>query len=492
MKIISSFKYLPLLLGISAISHSASADQDTNIRIQQRDALEARQTEQSLLQKELEDSDGSSITVAGETYQVGNTLPELGQALYLAVQSRQWQLVSHFLERYQKFEGFDSLLVHYAKGGLFRSQRAFALAESEFQALLAKQPDFMPAQLELARVLFESHKNSDSYSSFKYIESTLPPDNPRAEGVRNTVESFTRALENREAWQGALSFGPSYNDNLNQSSESYTCLAKLPSGVCLAERSTPDAVSSVGIDFNASLNKRTSISGHHGLQFNGLAYGSSYQNNRQFNDATIIASLGYSYHDANNRFSLSPQLEYSSYGNQALYLASGLKLDWMKTISAVSALKVEVKGEYQDYRPVALEYQSDWQWATYVSYWYQLPSQWLLFGGLDWTQKNNDENVHAYQLVGGRLGVNRAWGNYADVSIFSSYRERKYDAFNALLAEQRADEEQNHTILISANGLSFYGVTPLVSWTHKRVKSNVDWLYTYQQNEFSIKLEKRF
>ncbi|MDN3685905.1 surface lipoprotein assembly modifier [Vibrio sinaloensis] len=45
---------------------------------------------------------------------------------------------------------------------------------------------------------------------------------------------------------------------------------------------------------------------------------------------------------------------------------------------------------------------------------------------------------------------------------------------------------------MSSPAFNFYGITPSLSWTHKRVESNVDWLYTYQQNEVSLKLVKRF
>ncbi len=155
-------------------------------------------------------------------------------------------------------------------------------------------------------------------------------------------------------------------------------------------------------------------------------------------------------------------------------------------------MKLELEAEYQDYRPAHLDYQSDWQWSSYFSYWHQLPNKWLLFGGLDWTQKDNDQKVHAYQLFGGRLGVNRAWGDAVDINLFTSFRQRKYGDFSSLLNERRTDNEQSYTLMLSSKALSFYGVTPLFTWTHKRVTSNVDWLYTYQQNEVSIKLEKRF
>lgn len=90
----------------------------------------------------------------------------------------------------------------------------------------------MPAELELARVWFEDRENSASLSLFNDILTRLPADNPRSAGVRNTVESFVSALEYRDDWQGAFSFGPTYNDNLNLSSKHYECLVYFTNGQC--------------------------------------------------------------------------------------------------------------------------------------------------------------------------------------------------------------------------------------------------------------------
>lgn len=493
MKVTIFSRVCCVLLMSSLFPSAVFANQDTNLRLQQRDELSARQTERAFIEDELnKEAEAASITVNGQTYEVGNTLHELGQALHLAVQSRQWFLAQDFLTRYQAIPGHDMLLVHYAKGAIFRQEGQFSASELEYRALLDSQPDFLPGQLELARVLFDNQKNRDALQLFERVDSALPPDNPRAQGVRNTIDSFVNALNHRDTWQGAFSFGPSFSDNLNQSSESYTCLLRHASGICLMDRVTPEAESATGIDFDASLNKRFSLEGHHGISFRGLSYGSVYNNHAQFNEHTLIASLGYSFHSAENRFSLSPQVEYNASGNHALFVSAGLKADWVKNISAKSAFKFEGEVERQTYRPKALDYQSDWQWSSSMAYWHQVSKGWLLFGGVDWTKKENEQKVHEYQLIGGRFGVNKGWDTGVDVSVFSSLRERKYGGFSAVLDEKREDKEQNYTVVLAAKKWSVYGFSPLLTWQHTQVSSNVDWLYSYRKNQYSIKLEKRF
>ncbi|EMH3445171.1 DUF560 domain-containing protein [Vibrio harveyi] len=466
-------------------------DQDTNLRIQQRDALSAQEKEKRLLQEEKE-LELQRSKQAQEQSSSDQSNDNLGQALYLAVKGKQWSQVEVLLNQYQSSPYADPLLIHYAQGGLSRYLGRLSDAEAEYRSLLSLYPNFLPAQLELARVLFERKKNQDAHTLFSQIKSTLPTDNPRADGVRRTLNAFISALEHRDAWQGAISFGPTFNDNLNSSSETYTCLVRHETGKCLFDRVTPEKQRAAGLTFNASANKRISFKGHHGMSLQALTYGSRYNNHSEYNEQTANVSFGYSFQDQRHSILIAPLIEYSTYADKSLYWSTGLKLNGFHSLDSKSALRWELKGEYQDYRPTKLDYQSDWQWNASINYWHQLPQQWLAFGGIDWTHKQNDQDVHAYQLYGGRIGVVKSVEGWLDANLFASLRERQYEGYNALLDAKRRDTEQNYTVTFSSPKLVFWTLTPILEWTHKRVNSNVDWLYTYQQNEVSVKFEKRF
>ncbi len=490
---------IPLLKSLLTLSHLALvflfsahtlADQDKNQRLQQRDALSALEKEQELLKEERERE--QSLTVDGVTYEVSDTLDDLAPALHIAVKTRQWEQANGFLTRYKALEGYDPLLAHYALGALFRVEGKLAESEAEYQSLLALAPEFMPAKLELARVQFENQKNRDSLDLFKEIKRSIPQDNPRASGVIRTIDTFSEALEVRDSWQGAFSFGPSYNDNLNSSSESTVCLATLPNGQCWISQTTPDKESGFGMDYDASLNKRFSLSGHHGVKFNTLAYGLLNDGKKKYNKHTLITGLSYSYQSAKVQFSIGPQAEYNNSGDRTLYIAPGLKLDGFYSINNKSAAKVELKAEYQDYKDPDFDHYSDWLWTASGTYWYQLPERWLVFGGIDWNKKQSEIELFAYESLGGRLGVSRAFFDGWDISLFSSVKKRKHDGFNKILNGKREDKEQNHTLLITAKPLEFWGLTPTFTWQYQKVDSTLDAIYSYSQNEYSIKLEKRF
>ncbi|MEI8596659.1 surface lipoprotein assembly modifier [Photobacterium sp. Hal280] len=470
----------------------ARADQDTNLRLEQSTVLQAREKEQRLLEAEQAREDAEALVIDGQVYQVEDNLNALGQAVYLSVKARRWVAARGFLARYLALPGHDMMLVYYAQGALARAAGALDTAETSYRALLELQPDFLPGQLELARVLFENHKNHDALKLFEQIRASLPIHDPKAQGVLETVDAFSQALLYRDSWQGAFSFGPGYNTNLNLSSESYTCLLLMPNGDCLVERKTPKAQSAYGTTFEASLNKRISLGGHHGISFQGLAYGDNYLHHSQYNEHTLLTYLGYSYHTADYQWLAAPLFEYRTQGNDALYQAWGGKLSGLYLFSAATAFKLEAEAKDLRFLPDGLDFQSGWQYAGYATLWHQLPGQWLLFGGLDWTDKRTDEAVYAYQMAGVRLGVQRAWEIGIETSLFTSFRRRDYQAYSPLLAARRQDDEQSYTLETRLTGLSVWDLTPVVSLTHNRVHSNVDWLYSHEQSEVSLKIEKRF
>ena len=82
---------------------AAANDQDTNLRIQQKDALSAQEKEKHLLQeqKELELQRSKQ---AQEQSSSDQSHYNIGQALYLAVKGKQWSQAEVLLNHYQSLD----------------------------------------------------------------------------------------------------------------------------------------------------------------------------------------------------------------------------------------------------------------------------------------------------------------------------------------------------------------------------------------------------
>ncbi|MGD8176917.1 surface lipoprotein assembly modifier [Marinimicrobium sp. ARAG 43.8] len=476
---------VPLLINM------ASAEEDTSLRLNQSIEQRSVERESELLKNEQGNTSLPTLVVNGREYTVEGDVNAMGRALYTAVQQKQWPAVLSLLNAYKALPGADAMLVAYAEGGVSRVQGNLAEAEAHYRQLLDLKQDFLPGQLELARVLFEDHKNVEAQSLFDHIHQGLSPERERTSGVRNTVDTFLQALDERDSWQGKIAFGPSYDDNLNRSSESYTCLIPAQGGGCFFDRKVPDAISAPGLNYEATLEKNISLAGHHNLFVRGLAFGDSYQDYHEYNESSLTASGGYRYRSARHMMSIAPQFEQRYYGNRALYQAWGARAEWMRYVSRKTALRLEGDFKELDYRPEFAHYDGTMS-SLFATAWHAVNTQWSVFGGVDLVDRHSKEAVYAYEQVGARVGVSRRFQSGFSAVLFSAFRLREHDEFSALLEARRRDKEQNHTLILEAPRLAFAGFTPTLTLSHSRVSSNVDWLYSYSRNSVSLKLEHRF
>lgn len=476
-----------------ALTLSTHAQEQDDLRriLDQRNQRQAAEQEQALLKDE-SDAERPSITVDGKTFTVQHNANDVGQALYLSLQHRQWGSAQRFLTEYLTLDDRDPLLVQYAQGMLARVHGRYGQAEKQFRVLLEQQPDFLPARLELARTLFEDQQDIEAEALFGSISASIDANDAKTAGVRKTIDTFQKALANRRSWNGSFALGPAWSDNLNRSSASSSCLFYIE-GSCYVARTTPDAIIASGVDYDANLNKRFALRGHHGLYIRSLLFGQSYRDYSAYNEMTSITQAGYSYRSGRQTFALAPSFEYYAWGNHSLYGAWGIHGEWTYTLSPKSLVKLE--GDWKDMRYRTQIYATNYDGVTrslYVTYFRTLGRRWNVFGGLDVTDSAAAQEVYGYLQRGVRLGASLQWPDGFNSTLYASYRQRDYSAYSALLGARREDDEQAYTLLVKASRWSFAGLTPLLTLRYSKVKSSVDWLYSYDKSVVNLKLERTF
>lgn len=486
---------LCVLCALCALSPASAQNRDEARRI-----LEQDQQRQSLLrERELQDALDASgerptIVIDGQTHTVGKNANDLGQALYLSLQHRQWQAAALFLAEYLTLPDHDRLLVYYAQGSLARALGHYREAVQAYTALLELQPDFLPARLELARVLFEDQQDARAQALFAAIATSIDADDPKTAGVRATIAQYQQALAQRLQWSGTFAFGPAWTDNANRTSASQTCLwLHEESGTCIIDRKLPDAIRAEGIDFDGSLQRRMVLYGHHGLSLRALAFGQAYRDHSEYNELNASLQAGYSYRSGRHNAVLAPSFDYYAVGNAALSGAWGLHAEWSRTLSPASMLKLEADWKDQRYRQAAYGSSFDGiQRSASATYFRSLGPRWMLFAGVDAVDSQAPEQVNAYLSRGLRAGASLQWPSGISQTLFASYRERDHGAYSELFGERRSDQERGYTFVLRAERFAFAGFTPVLTLRHSRVRSNVDWLYSYDRDAASLKLERSF
>jgi len=479
--------FLVFLLLVAA---DVRAQQDDLRRVlEQGSELRHQQQDQQRLQQA--ESQRPTLTIDGQTVRVERTVDDLGQALYLSLQHQQWPAAAAFLAEYIELPGHDPLLRHYAQGALARVAGDHPRAAREYEALLAAQPDFLPARLELARVHAEDQRDREAVALFGAIKAGIDSNDPATTGVRARVDGYLDALQARRRWKAAVAAGPAWSDNINRSSASRTCLFVV-GDTCLIERTLPEAQRATGLDYDANLERRWAWAGHHGLYVRGLAFGQAWRGYSAYNELNASVQAGYSWRSARHTLQLAPSYDFQALGNHALQGGSGVHGEWQYALDGRSLLKLEADWKRQRYRQPGLADNYDGDLAALYATWFRaLNPRWTLFAGMDLTDSSAADPANGYRQRGLRLGAARQWSG-TTATVFVSLRRRDYDAWSPLLEARRQDDEQNLIAIVRSERLAVGGLVPSLGLRYARIDSNVGWLYSHDRSLLSLKWERAF
>ncbi|MFT4020385.1 MAG: porin family protein [Acinetobacter sp.] len=485
-----------------------AADNDIQIRLNQEIQQQQIQKEQNLQQQQkLDNQVLPSMIINGEKIEVSQNVEEVGRALYISVMQKQWQAASIYLNAYLKFKNYDKSLAYFAQASLARIQNQPKIAEQKFKQALELQPKNAIIKLELARLLTEQQKNKEAIQLFQQVKDQISTtNNTVSKNIDKTVNSYLNGIQQRDNWQGSIAFGSRYATNINNSAEYYNNVIyyaadtngdyildedgnKIP--VIDITQKSPDPIDTVGIDYEATLTKRWSLSGRHGIALKGLAYGQIYNEAPDYNEITTNISAGYSFQTPRHQIYIAPVYENKYFAHDALYNAWGAKAEWMHFIGKDKALKLET--ELKQFNYLNYTTQNGLEYSTIATFWKILPKQWTIFGGFDFTDHDTKEKyLGAYQQQGVRLGLSKQFKAGFNATLFTSIRWRQFDKFTPIFNARRHDFEQGYTFVLQMPKFEFYGLTPNLTYRYNHNKSNVDWLYSYDKHMLSLKLEHRF
>lgn len=406
--------------------------------------------------------------------------------LFHTINQGQPLALRHFLnEHADRFDHNEPLWL-YAQASLARLEGRIRAAEQGYRDTLKQAPDFVRARLDLAKLLFDDQQNREAQHAFGALDNhALPPP------VRNNINLYQQALELRERWQGSISLGPIANNNINQSSQTNQCLFSYQQE-CLIERSTPAAIATSGLSYEGTLSKYWSLSGHHGLYGRGLIYGQHIPNHHLYNETTMQLGIGYQFANATQRFSFGPIWVGHREANHQQFNGVGVAAQWR--IQPHNNIAWDMYAERKTIRYTHADYQQNNSTDNniYVTFSTAWPQGWRSHIGFDYLRRNTDQAVNSYQQKGVRLGVEKPFAQGFVASLGGAFYAIDYDAYNALLEHTRHEHKWTFNATISAPQWQIGGFSPKLSWQRTRVNSNVDWLYSYDQDQLMLSFQRLF
>lgn len=485
---------LPLLAQADDIT-----DHTQQLRQQSQQAITAQQ--QAIIDATTPDTSPSASPVLDSEHD--SKLPASQQpeqispetAIFMAINHHDWHLLRQLIEAYSQLATADPDMVLFAKAALVAGEGQVKDAIDQYERLLTSQPQFVRARLDLARLYYKNGLTSEAKAEFERLKGNS--DLPNA--VIRNIDAYLTAIDDKQSLNGTVSLGMGQALNINESSETSTCLFDLPSGDCGYQRNTPDAINSAALSYELTANKDWQIYSHHGMSASVLGYATSYleRTAHDSEDATINASLGYRYQDHRSHLTLAPLYEYHQEDHQKQYLAQGVRAALNQDLSQTSigkALKRPLRGslsaEYKDFNYVEDYASND---GSQLSLFGSLTltttqrSQW--FGSLRYIDRDNKLNPYAYQQTGIAIGYRQQWANRLLSSVQLQQSWRTYQGFNALLDATRKDKRLSLFATLQSPKWTWQGFNPILTYQYHHNDSNIDWLYDYDSSELWLKLQ---
>lgn len=487
------------LLCFSALCSTAllADDDDTRLLLNKIDRGAEARERANLGAPDPAENDASLITIQGQTYNVQNTLEDLGPAIYVSINLQQWGKVRQFVERYRELPGHEPALVEMAEGLIARSERRYKQAIAHLRKADELQPGFVRARLELARTLFEDNQTREAETLFREVAATDVP-----EQVLSVLGEYHKGIALRREWHGSASLGFGYNSNINQGNGMTTSTQ-----VCSVffecfdyTRQMPRKISASSLVYDAAAERRFQITGNHHLLVRGLTYGNNYNRHSDeddvktwYDDNTSVLYAGYNFQSALNDVSLTPLFENYYNDHHTKYQASGVRGEWKHNLSNRLQLGLQAQHKHFRFQGEQREYFDDYderQIGTSLSY--LLDPRTLVFGSMTYTRRSQDADTASNREYMGSLGAYHSFDIGVSLSLIGLYRSTRYDEPDAFLGGLRKDRQQIYIANLSMPRLAFAGVVPSLYAKRTVTDSSIDWAYSYRQTEVALKFEKTF
>jgi hypothetical protein len=172
------------------------------------------------------------------------------------------------------------------------------------------------------------------------------------------VAQYREALRKRDSWQFYAGINVSREQNINQAPKQQYLGAYLSEAQCEAVRAQPgnagddcwrgwtfDApIDALGINYQAGVEKKWSLSGGWYAKASADGYGKYYPDYGRYNDTTVRISAGAGYADQRTDTGLMPFHERRIYGNDAYSYTNGARFYWNRwhtpRLQSLTALEI--------------------------------------------------------------------------------------------------------------------------------------------------------
>ena len=399
-----------------------------------------------------------------------------------AVLQNNEEVVSLLLPLYREIPQKDPVLLSWAEAIDARHQGNYSEAAQRYRTLFTQHSDILPLRYQLAQALFLNNDNEAAKDQFQKLRAE-----EMAPEITAVIDQYLSALNQRDQWKfsGGVSF---LNEtNINNAPKA---------GTHIGSWQAWKKESAQGLSYSLGLDKKWSLSNNFFTQLGLDGQGKYYWDNKKYNELNVRLGWGLGYQTSRLELSLTPFTEKRWYSGGSS--GSGALKQYSKNSGARFDISYWLNPRWQI--SSALEYgEQRYDWRKHLNGNNYLFSNTLLyvpksgqywFAGLDYSRENTRDKDNAYQRMGSRLGWGQEWPWGISSRITLSYAKRHYQAVDFFNIRQK-NREYASTLTLWHRDLYFWGITPKITWSYQKVKSNHPF-YGYDKNRVFLEMSKTF
>lgn len=370
-----------------------------------------------------------------------------------------------------------------------------------FERVLAVDPNFAGARLDMARAYYQLGDMARAKTEFQTVMQENPPPLAKA-----TIQKYLNAIAAREAAKktrlsGYVEMTVGYDTNVN----SATSQAVIPVPVfnylpfTLSQANIKKRDSYAGVAFGGAV--RHLVGEHTGVYARIDVHQRGNNTQHQFDTIDIVGHAGAYYMAGSETFRAGLLMDQYTLGSARNRDTTGINGEWRHVFSPSN--QVSLFGQYSRNRFVdpALQVQDFDQSIVGAGWLHVLPDgRSALFGSLFTGYENDTAPVTATNPSGGRpdgdknmagLRVGAQMMLTAKVDGYASVgtQNGRYDRQNAAFLTVRNDRQEDATVGISWHFAKLWSLQPQMAWS--RNNSNIP-IYTYNRTDVSVTVRRDF
>lgn len=409
----------------------------------------------------------------------------LEERINRAVIRQDWDALTDLLAQYRTRPDRDQILYDYALGALRRSQLRHDEAVALYRGIVLRQPDLAYPRFDLGVMLFENKQYREAAAELERAKPDLQPD------MQQLADHYLKAVKDAQSWQPEASLQYEATDNVNSASAT-----EIIEWGGRQWHKTADSLpqSAHGFRYGLGLSREINLGGHHFAYGNLSGDGVHYWDNREFNEQSVNLAAGYKNRSITRSFGIVPFAEQNWLGGSRYNRSFGAHADFSRRLNARWRVMLNagyVRKYYQDHR-IAARYNSGMPLAG-ATLLYTAPTNWLFYGGADWSHDITKEAEQASVRKGVRLGMVKFFSDGLGLRANLRYTRRTFDAPGELVYRFiRKDREYQANASIWHDKIAWKGLVPHLNMRYLRTDSNMSGFYSRRNMQWFVSVEKQF